>query len=44
MKLTILVIAVACLMGAMLALTVGPKTQPDGGPEFVREEPLVPAD
>jgi hypothetical protein len=41
MKLTVLVVTLACLMGAMLALTVGPQPDPDGGQELVREEPVA---
>ena len=41
MKLSVLVVALASLMGAMLALTVGPRPDPDAGPEFVSEEPVV---
>ena len=41
MKMTVLVVTLACLMGAMLALTVGPQPDPDAGPELVSEEPVA---
>ncbi|MEX0783292.1 MAG: hypothetical protein WD557_11625 [Dehalococcoidia bacterium] len=40
MKLTILVVTVACLMGAMLALTIGPQPEP-GGETFVSDQPSI---
>jgi hypothetical protein len=43
MKLTILVVSLASLMGALLALTLSPQPEPDDS-EFVREELLVPGD
>ncbi|MGH2610376.1 MAG: hypothetical protein ACRDHF_14950 [Tepidiformaceae bacterium] len=41
MKLTFLLLVTACLMGAMLALTLGPQKTPDEGPELVSEQPAV---
>lgn len=41
MKLTLLVVMVACLMGALLALTMSPHTEPEAGPELVAEQPIL---
>ena len=44
MKLTILVVSLASLMGALLALTTSPQSDRDDTPEFVSEEILVPGE
>jgi hypothetical protein len=41
MRLTMLVVLMACLMGALLALTLSPHGDPDAGPEMVSEQPAV---
>jgi hypothetical protein len=40
MKATLLVVVMACLIGAMLALTLSPRPS-DEGPELVSEQPIA---